>query len=452
MSDKTMDLPKYWVKRVSKTRNGKEYYFNTKTSESVWHLADVLKAKSAKTKPKIADTPDKKRKLEAHSTPNLAENRLKSLQKSFSETKSNENKAVEKLTSPEKRLHKVLSATSFKKRNIAEDRMKTLQNNLKKEQVKTELLKNHAKPPKSANVSHNNNEIDKKEENSTSRRKTTSALTTDADLTTKYRDFVAQLKPVSPPKNEEKSKTEEVTNKSVMNLSTSVQNETSNCSNDASNDSVHSEPMDWEYTSDDISNVTLDQSHSTSKDVTEPLDKFETMEQYLNYKNLINDEQEIDQKYFYVIVDTNVFISDLDFVEKLIKINFKNFGHPVIIVPYIVLQELDKIKSRFESKFMTLSLKAKSAIHFLNEKLKEHHKQFCGQSAKDDAEKLISITSQDDDIVNCALQVKEKAKDAVILLSNDINLRNKMIVNGINSYSTSDLEASRDTLKFFTPS
>lgn len=116
-----------------------------------------------------------------------------------------------------------------------------------------------------------------------------------------------------------------------------------------------------------------------------------------------------------------------------------------------MLQELDKIKSRFESKFTTLSLKAKSAIHYLNDKLKDHHKQFCGQSAKDDAQKLISITSQDDDIVNCALQVKEKAKDAVILLSNDKNLRNKVLVNGINTYSMAELEASRDSLKFFTP-
>lgn len=225
--------------------------------------------------------------------------------------------------------------------------------------------------------------------------------------------------------------------------------------------------MEWEYTNDSV-NVTLDQT--INKDVSVPLENFETMEQYLNYKNLLNDE-EIDQKYFYVVVDTNVFLSNLEFIEKLTKINFKSecpwicffvivsnfdlildYGFPVIIVPYIVLQELDKIKSRFESKFTSLSTKAKSAIHYLNAKLKDHHKQFCGQSAKDDANKLISITSQDDDIVNCLLQVKEKAKDTVILLSNDKNLRNKVLVTGINSYSTSELDMNKDSLQFFTSS
>lgn len=130
---------------------------------------------------------------------------------------------------------------------------------------------------------------------------------------------------------------------------------------------------------------------------------------------------------------------------------FTDYGHPVIIIPYIVLQELDKIKSRFESKFTSLSAKAKAAINYLNERLKGHHKQFCGQSANDDAQKLISITSQDDDIVNCLLQMKDKTKGTVILLSNDKNLRNKVMVTGINSYSTSELDTNRDSLQFFTP-
>lgn len=96
-------------------------------------------------------------------------------------------------------------------------------------------------------------------------------------------------------------------------------------------------------------------------------------------------------------------------------------------------------------------MKAKSAIHYLNERLKDHHKQFCGQSATEDAEKLISIKSPDDDIVNCLLQIKEKAKGTVVLLSNDKNLRNKVLVTGINTYSSAELEKSKDTLKFFTP-
>lgn len=142
---------------------------------------------------------------------------------------------------------------------------------------------------------------------------------------------------------------------------------------------------------------------------------------------------------------------DLDSLSSLLTPFLPDYGSPIIVVPYIVLQELDNIKSRFESKFVSLSTKAKTAIHFLNERLKNHHKQFCGQSAKEDATKLISITSQDDDIVNCLLQIKEKVEDTVILLSNDKNLRNKAMVSGITSYSTSELESSQDSLKIFTP-
>lgn len=85
-----------------------------------------------------------------------------------------------------------------------------------------------------------------------------------------------------------------------------------------------SEPMDWEYTSDDILSTSEATNTSVNKEVTVPLETFETMEQYLNYKNLLNDELEFDQKYFHVVVDTNVFLSNLSFIEKLIKINFKS--------------------------------------------------------------------------------------------------------------------------------
>lgn len=82
--------------------------------------------------------------------------------------------------------------------------------------------------------------------------------------------------------------------------------------------------MDWEYTSDEILSTSETVNTSVNKEVNVPLETFETMGQYLTYKNLLNDELEFDQKYFHVVVDTNVFLSDLSFIEKLIKINFKS--------------------------------------------------------------------------------------------------------------------------------
>lgn len=46
MSDNNQEkLPKNWVQRVSKSRNGKIYYFNIKTKQSVWKLSDVFNQK-----------------------------------------------------------------------------------------------------------------------------------------------------------------------------------------------------------------------------------------------------------------------------------------------------------------------------------------------------------------------------------------------------------------------
>lgn len=129
------------------------------------------------------------------------------------------------------------------------------------------------------------------------------------------------------------------------------------------------------------------------------------------------------------------------------KITFSSdLGHPVIVVPYVVLQELDNIKHRSDHE---LSSKAKAAINLINEKLKNRNIYFIGQSAKDDNQKLISIQNPDDNFINCVLQVVEKVGNIVIALSNDKNLRNKIIVNGIDAYSTEELKNKGDDLEIF---
>lgn len=40
-NSKQFKLPPYWVRKVSKSRGGKTYYFNTRTNKSVWKLHDV---------------------------------------------------------------------------------------------------------------------------------------------------------------------------------------------------------------------------------------------------------------------------------------------------------------------------------------------------------------------------------------------------------------------------
>lgn len=75
--------------------------------------------------------------------------------------------------------------------------------------------------------------------------------------------------------------------------------------------------------SDNIPSTSETINTSVNK-ITVPLETLETMEQYLNYKNPLDDELELDQKHFHVVVDNNVFLSDLSPIDKLIKINSKS--------------------------------------------------------------------------------------------------------------------------------
>ncbi|GAB0086778.1 hypothetical protein DMENIID0001_009570 [Sergentomyia squamirostris] len=139
-------------------------------------------------------------------------------------------------------------------------------------------------------------------------------------------------------------------------------------------------------------------------------------------------------KCFYVVIDTNVFCHNLIFVNNLLNMDFCNVGSAVIIIPYIVLQELDTIKHQSS----IIEANCKKAIKFINEKFQSRHLQIKGQSAMQAKIRKIDIVAPDDSIINCCLQIKEKINQ-VILLSNDVNLRNKAICNEINALSPKDL-------------
>lgn len=40
----------------------------------------------------------------------------------------------------------------------------------------------------------------------------------------------------------------------------------------------------------------------------------------------------------YIVVDTNVFLIDLDRVKKILDTKFKEYGRPYIIIPWTVIQ------------------------------------------------------------------------------------------------------------------
>lgn len=58
-----------------------------------------------------------------------------------------------------------------------------------------------------------------------------------------------------------------------------------------------------------------------------------------------------------------------------------------------------------------------------------------GQKATEDKTHIIDVTSPDDKILNCCLQLQSQSKE-IILVTNDINLSNKAILNGVESITS----------------
>ncbi|XP_068223112.1 transcriptional protein SWT1 [Palaemon carinicauda] len=139
--------------------------------------------------------------------------------------------------------------------------------------------------------------------------------------------------------------------------------------------------------------------------------------------------------FVYYVVDTNVLLCDLKFLEKLKTREID--GKPVVIViPYIVLQELDGLKKR-----TSVGNASQRAITWCNKYFENKDTRVVGQNY-DDYLVTLSHTrksSADDLIRDCCLLMKTQSLD-VRLLTNDTNLRNKSLVSAISATSVEKLK------------
>lgn len=148
----------------------------------------------------------------------------------------------------------------------------------------------------------------------------------------------------------------------------------------------------------------------------------------------------------HIIVDTNIFIKDLSVFPKLMERQFPDkLGYPILVIPYIVLKELENLAHVSRGKPIEMS--AKAANKYINDQFNAKNSQIKGQKIADHNNKLIDIESGDDDVLNCCLQVKESGKK-VILLSNDVNLRNKALFNEIPAFSIQAIEKRNLRIEF----
>lgn len=158
-------------------------------------------------------------------------------------------------------------------------------------------------------------------------------------------------------------------------------------------------------------------------------------------------DRQLNSNNLHIVVDTNVFIKDLSLFPKLMERQFAdNLGYPILVVPYIVLKELENLA--YQKRGKAIELSAKAANKYINNQFMAKNPQIKGQKAADHNHKLVEVESGDDDVLNCCLQVKESGKK-VILLSNDVNLRNKALFNEIPAFSIQGIE-KRDLKIEFT--
>ncbi|XP_070532779.1 transcriptional protein SWT1-like [Ptychodera flava] len=165
----------------------------------------------------------------------------------------------------------------------------------------------------------------------------------------------------------------------------------------------------------------------------------------------------LEEEKLYVVLDTNVLISHLTFLEDFRDHFFKGYGRPSLVIPWVVMQELDILKretSIKDAKTAIISKKAQRAVIFIHENLQSGHPRVKGQSMVEASVKLQSITleSNDDRVLQCCLQYQEKVNGAtVVLFSDDKNLCSKAIVSNVPAFTKKTLVDGLEDLLEINP-
>ncbi|XP_057696999.1 transcriptional protein SWT1 [Corythoichthys intestinalis] len=144
-----------------------------------------------------------------------------------------------------------------------------------------------------------------------------------------------------------------------------------------------------------------------------------------------------------LVLDTNILLSHLDYVKNMPKRGLGAFGIPIVLIPWVVLQELDSLKKGKGLKDCVAHL-ACPAISYIYNSLKLRERHLWGQSMQQAAEINNSLIAEnnDDKVLQCCLQYQNLYPGcAVILCTNDKNLCSKAVLSGVKALSKTDLEA-----------
>ncbi|XP_077441023.1 transcriptional protein SWT1 [Vanacampus margaritifer] len=144
-----------------------------------------------------------------------------------------------------------------------------------------------------------------------------------------------------------------------------------------------------------------------------------------------------------LVLDTNILLSHLDYVKKMEHRGLGALGLPIVLIPWVVLQELDSLKKGKGLKNSVASL-ACPAISYIYNSLKRRERHLWGQSMQQAAQSNNSLMAEnnDDKVLQCCLQYQSLyPSSALILCTNDKNLCSKAVLSGVKALSKNDLEA-----------
>nr|XP_055042100.1 transcriptional protein SWT1 isoform X1 [Misgurnus anguillicaudatus]XP_055042101.1 transcriptional protein SWT1 isoform X1 [Misgurnus anguillicaudatus] len=147
------------------------------------------------------------------------------------------------------------------------------------------------------------------------------------------------------------------------------------------------------------------------------------------------------KKSLLIVLDTNVLLSHLEFVKKIKSNGLAALGFPTLLIPWVVLQELDYLKSgKLSSK---VEHKARPAVHYIYSCLKNQEPRLLGQSMQQASQAVcggLGVVNNDDRVLQCCLQYQDLYPEgALILCTDDKNLCSKALLSGVKALSKADL-------------
>ncbi|XP_075013064.1 transcriptional protein SWT1 isoform X2 [Calonectris borealis] len=148
-----------------------------------------------------------------------------------------------------------------------------------------------------------------------------------------------------------------------------------------------------------------------------------------------------------VVIDTNIMISHLEFVRSLKSEDIPGVGRLALIIPWVVLQELDNLKKG--KMLQHVRDKAIPAVQFIYMCLKNQDSRLWGQSMQLASQKIYGLSDEnnDDRVLQCCLQYQNLFPQAVVILcTDDKNLCNKAIVSEVKAFCKADLVTALQNL------